>query len=60
MKRGLTSLSACLARVSDEADVSNFDPMFTSEAPQVSPTDNGVLPSEADAAFANFDEGAKA
>jgi RAC serine/threonine-protein kinase len=49
-----------IPKVSHEEDVSYFDPMFTNEAPQVSPTDGSVLEGEADAAFANFDEGAKA
>eukprot|EP00730_Choanoeca_flexa_P003004 TRINITY_DN11258_c0_g1_i1.p1 TRINITY_DN11258_c0_g1~~TRINITY_DN11258_c0_g1_i1.p1 ORF type:complete len:492 (+),score=136.50 TRINITY_DN11258_c0_g1_i1:71-1477(+) len=45
-------------KVASETDVSNFDPMFTTEVAQVSPTEQSAL-QEADAAFANFESGAK-
>eukprot|EP00045_Choanoeca_perplexa_P001997 m.22566 g.22566 ORF g.22566 m.22566 type:complete len:466 (-) comp11269_c0_seq1:176-1573(-) len=45
-------------KVTSATDVSNFDPMFTTEVAQVSPTEQSAL-QEADAAFANFEDGAK-
>ncbi|EDQ92160.1 uncharacterized protein MONBRDRAFT_34933 [Monosiga brevicollis MX1] len=45
-------------QVKDETDVSNFDPMFTAEPAQVSPTEASTLNDEA--AFANFEAGPKA
>jgi hypothetical protein len=45
-------------RVTSATDVSNFDPMFTTEVAQVSPTEQSAL-QESDTAFANFEDGAK-
>ena len=42
-------------KVKSETDASNFDAYFTSEAPQVSPTEGGALDPSSDAAFKNFD-----
>lgn len=45
-------------KITSDTDVSYFDPMFTTEVAQVSPTETNAL--QEDKAFANFEEGAKA
>eukprot|EP00049_Salpingoeca_infusionum_P017562 m.353468 g.353468 ORF g.353468 m.353468 type:complete len:471 (+) comp16770_c0_seq1:146-1558(+) len=47
-------------QIKSEEDVSNFDTMFTEEAPEISPTEQGQLDQTEDAAFSDFDSVAKA